>query len=91
MDVVKRVEDLLKSRDVTKLELLVEEKPFFGGFRPVSFGQRLGPRKDSRNIGPKKQFIKYIYRFDVKLCLEIAWGLLESREGYDTEASVNTW
>ena len=47
MDVLKRVEDLLKSRDVTTLELLVEEKTFFGGFRPVSFGQRLGPRKDS--------------------------------------------
>ena len=39
---------------------------------------------------PKKQFIKYIYRFDVRLCLETAWGLHESREGYDTEASVNT-
>ena len=51
MDVLKRVEDLLKSGDVTNLELLVEEeKTFFGGFRPVSFGhwrQCLGPRKDS--------------------------------------------
>ena len=44
MDVLKRVEDLLKSGDVTNLELLVEEeKVFFGGFRPVSFGQCLGP------------------------------------------------
>ena len=48
MDVLKRVEDLLKSGDVTTLELLVEEeKTFFGGFRPVSFGQCLGPREDS--------------------------------------------
>ena len=50
MDVVKRVEDLLKPGDVTNLELLVEEeKTFFGvgGFRPVSFVQCLGPRKDS--------------------------------------------
>ena len=44
MDVLKRVEDLLKSGDVTNLELLVEEeKTFFGGFRPVSFVQCLGP------------------------------------------------
>ena len=44
----KRVEDLLKSGDVTNLELLVEEeKTFFGGFRPVSFVQCPGPRKDS--------------------------------------------
>ena len=36
MDVLKRVEDLLKSGDVTTLELLVEEeKTFFGGFRPA--------------------------------------------------------
>ena len=48
MDVLKRVEDLLKSGDVTNLELLVEEeKTFFGGFRPLSFGQCLGPRRDS--------------------------------------------
>ena len=48
MDVLKRVEDLLKSGDVTNLELLVEEeKTFFGGFRPLSFVQCLGPGKDS--------------------------------------------
>ena len=76
MDVLKRVEDLLKSGDVTNLELLVEEeKMFCGGFRAVSFVQCLGSRpwerhvrikiRSKRNIGPKKQFIKYIYRFDV--------------------------
>ena len=39
---------MLKSGDVTNLELLFEEeKTFVGGFRPVSFAQCLGPRKDS--------------------------------------------
>ena len=48
MDVLKRVEDLLKSGDVTNLELLVvKEKTFFGSFRPLSFVQCLGLRKDS--------------------------------------------
>ena len=48
MDVLKRAEDLLKSGDVTNLELLVEEeKMFFGGLRPLSFVQCLGPTKDS--------------------------------------------
>ena len=48
MDVLKRVQNLLKSGDVTNLELLVEEeKTFFSRFRPVPFGQCLGPGKDS--------------------------------------------
>ena len=39
---------MIKSGDVTNLELLVQEKKTcFGGFRPVSFSQCLGPAKDS--------------------------------------------
>ena len=64
MDVLKRVEDLLKSGDVTNLELLVEEeKTFFGGFRPVSFVQCLGPGAqlgilEGRGPGDKKGTIR---------------------------------
>ena len=48
MDALKRVENVLKSVDVTNLELLVEEeKTFLSGIRPVSFDECLDPAKVS--------------------------------------------
>ena len=51
MDILQREENLLKSGYMTNLEILVEkEKKFWGGIRPVSFSECLGPVHDSSTL-----------------------------------------
>ena len=100
MDILKRVEYLIKSGDVANLELLVKkEKTSLGDMKPFSFGEFLGLMKDSSadlllpenirsqlHVGAKEEVYpaSYIYKLDLELFCKFASSLLQGKECYKT-------
>ena len=104
MDVLKQVEQLIKSGDVANLELWErKKKASLGDIKPVTFDEYIGLVKDSAadfllpesirsqmSVGAKEAVYpaRYIYKYDLRLCTEFASSLIQGNDCYNAESGV---